>query len=60
MRDYNVYPIMLGKDDLLNLVRLVNMKMGNAQLLTFDFARYLVFITQASLNIYSRVKQLMY
>ena len=51
---------MLGKDDLLSLVRLVNMKTGNAQLLNFDFARYLVFITQASLNIYTKVKHMTY
>ncbi len=51
---------MLGKEDLLSLVRLVNMKTGNAQLLNFDFSRYLVFISQASLNIYTKVRQMMY
>ena len=44
MKDYNLYPQMISKDDLFSLMRLVNMKMGTAQLLTFDYNRYLVFI----------------
>jgi len=60
LKEFNMYPMMIGKDDLLSLVRLVNMKMGCATVLTFDYARFLVFITQVSLNIYSKVRSTMY
>jgi len=60
MKDHNIYPQMIGKDDLLTLIRLVNMRMGAASLLTFDYSRYLVFISQASVNIYFKVQTMMF
>jgi hypothetical protein len=54
LREYKFYPILVTKDDLVQLIRLVNIRTNNNEvhLMMLDYQRFLCFVMQLSFNLY--------